>query len=62
MTSPSSMHETALKPVHWNDPEGWDEEGGWRGFGMGAYVHPMLIHVNIWQRQPQYCKVISLQL
>ena len=38
MTSPSSMHETALKPVHWNDPEGWDEEGG---SGWGTHVHPM---------------------
>ena len=22
----------------------------------------MLIHVNVWQKPPQYCKVISLQL
>ena len=21
--------------VHWDDPEGWDGEGGGRGFGMG---------------------------
>ena len=36
MTSPSSMHETGhSKPVHWDDPEGWDGEGGRRGFGMG---------------------------
>ena len=21
--------------VHWEDPEGWDGEGGWRGIGMG---------------------------
>ena len=29
---PGSMHETGLsKPVHWDDPEGWDGEGGGRG-------------------------------
>ena len=27
-----------------------------------TYVHPWLIHVNVWQKPPQYCKVISLQL
>ena len=27
ITSPSSMHETRhSKPVHWDDPEGWDGE------------------------------------
>ena len=25
-------------------------------------IHPWLIHVNVWQKPPQYCKVISLQL
>ena len=30
--------------------------------GREEYVHPWLIHVNIWQKPPQYCKVISLQL
>ena len=27
----------------------------------GRY-NPWLIHVNVWQKPPQYCKVISLQL
>ena len=36
MTSPSSMHETGhSKPVHWDDPEGWDGEGGGRGVQDG---------------------------
>ena len=36
MTSPSSMHETEhSKPVHWDDAEGWDGEGGGGEFGMG---------------------------
>ena len=28
----------------------------------GTRVHPWLIHVNVWQKQRQYCKVIGLQL
>ena len=61
---PSSMHETGhSKPVHWDNPEGWDGEGGGRGVQDGeAHVHPWLTHVNVWQKPPQYCKVISLQL
>ena len=40
---------------------------GWRGrwgggLGWGIHVYPWLIHVNVWQKQLQYCKVISLQL
>ena len=40
---------------------------GWRGrreggSGWGTHVNPWLIHVNVWQNPPQYCKVISLQL
>ena len=45
--------------VHWEDPEGWDGEGGGRG---DQDVNPWLIHVNVWQKPLQYCKVISLQL
>ena len=33
MNSSTSMHETGhSKPVHWDNPEGWDVEGGGRGF------------------------------
>ena len=28
----------------------------------GTHVHPWLIHVNVWQKPPQYCKIISLSL
>ena len=36
----------------------------WRegGSGWGTHVNPWLIHVNVWQKPLQYCKVISLQL
>ena len=53
---------THSKPVNWDSPEGCDGEGGGRGFGLGTRVHPWLTHVNAWQKPPQYCKVISLQL
>ena len=36
------------------------EVGG--GSGWGTHVNPWLIHVNVWQKPLQYCKVISLQL
>ena len=40
---------------------GW---GGRRegGSGWGTRVNPWLIHVIVWQKTLQYCKVISLQL
>jgi len=30
--------------------------------GWGTHVHSWLIHVNVWQKPPQYYQVISLQL
>ena len=31
IASPASVHETGCSGlVHWDDPEGWDEEGGGR--------------------------------
>ena len=36
------------------------EEGG--ASGWGTHVHPWLSHVNVWQKPPQYRKVISFQL
>ena len=57
------MHETGCSGlVHWDDPEGamGREVGG--GSGWGTHVHQWLIHVNVWPKPPQYCKVISLQL
>ena len=58
------MHETGCSGlVHWDDPEGWNGEGGERGLQDGGTdVHPWLIHVNVWRKPPEYCKVISFQL
>ena len=45
----------------WSWVKGWG--GRWEGCsGWGTHEYPWLIHVNVWQNPPQYCKVISLQL
>ena len=63
IASPGSMHETGCSGlVHWDDPEGWDGEGGGGGSGWGTHVNPWLIPINVGQKPLQYCKVISLQL
>ena len=60
IASPGSMHETGR--------QGWCTgmtqrdgigEGDGREFRMGTHVHLWLIHVSVWQRPPQYCKVIQ---
>ena len=58
------MPETGRSgPVHGDDPKGWYGVGGGRGIQDGGpHVHAWLIHVDVWQKPPQYCKVISLQL
>ena len=59
-TSPGSMHDTWCSGlVHWDDPEGWDGEGGRRGvqYGEHVYTHgrwgtrvyPWQIHVDVLQ-------------
>ena len=49
--------------MHWDDPEGWDGEGGGKGgLGWGTIVNPWLIHVNVWQKPLPHDKVISPQL
>ena len=62
--------ETQVRSLDWEDPlkEGmathssmlawktpWTEEPGGL-WSIGS------IHINVWQKPPQYCKVISLQL
>ena len=40
MTSSSSMHETEhSKLVYWDNPEGWDGEGGVRGVHNGGHIY-----------------------
>ena len=53
ITSRGLLHDTGCSGlVHWDDPEGWDGEGGGGGgSGWGTHVHPWQIHVNVWQNQ-----------
>ena len=40
ITSPGWMHETGCSGlVHWDDPEGWDGEGGGRGVQDGEHMY-----------------------
>ena len=40
ITSPGSMHETGCSGlVHWDNPEGWDGEGGGRGVQDGEHMY-----------------------
>ena len=48
--------------VHWDDPEGWDEEGGGRGVQDGEHMYTRGGFMSMYDKTKQYCKVISLQL
>ena len=40
IASPGLMHETGnSEPVHWDDPEGWDGEGGWKRVQDGGHMY-----------------------
>ena len=40
IASPGSMHDTGcLGLVHWDDPEGWDGEGGEREVQEGEHMY-----------------------
>ena len=53
----------ALGPGALGRPRGIGWRGRWEGgSGWGTHVNPWLIHINVWQKPLQYCKVISLQL
>ena len=42
IASPGSMHETGSSGlVHWDDPEGWDGEGGEKRVRLGNTCTPM---------------------
>ena len=54
-----------LGPGALGRPRGIGWRGRWEGgsgWGWGTHVNPWLIHVDVWQKPLQYCKVISLQL
>ena len=40
IASPGLMHDTGCSGLlHWDDPEGWDGEGGVRGVQDGEHVY-----------------------
>ena len=40
IASPGSIHDTGfLGLVHWNDPEGWDGEGGGKGIREEEHMY-----------------------
>ena len=60
ITSPGLMHETGCSGlVYWDDPEGWDGEGGYR---MGNTCTTVVDSCQFMAKPMQYGKVISLQL
>ena len=47
-----------LGPGALGRPRGMGWRGRWEGgSGWGTHVNPWLIHVNVWQKPLQYCKV-----
>ena len=42
IASPDSMHDTGCSGlVHWDDPEGWDGEGGGKGVQDGEHMYTL---------------------
>ena len=37
--------------VHWDDPEGWDEEGGGRGDQDGGHMYPNVHRNTVYNSQ-----------
>ena len=64
ITSQDWMHEMGAQG--WCTGKTQRDGMGWRGrqeggSGWGTRVNPWLSHVNVWQQQLQYCKIISCQ-
>ena len=58
ITSPGLMHNTGcLGLVHWDDPEGWDGEGGGRGVRDGEHMYTHGGFKSMDGKPRQYCKV-----
>ena len=62
MTIASLMHEAGTQNRCSGTTQRDRVGGRWEGVQDGEHVHSWLIHVDVWQKPPQYCKVISLQL
>ena len=56
LTLDTMLYISFLEPVHLT------LESSYPSPLWGTHVHLWMIHVNVQQKQPQYCKVISLHL
>ena len=57
------MHETECSGlVYWDDPEGWNGEGGGRGFRMGNTCTPMADSCQCMEKPIQYCSYPSIKI
>ena len=60
IASPRLMHDTGCSwLVHWDDPEGWDGEGGGRGVQDGEHVYTHGGFKCVWQNQYNIVKKIN---
>ena len=51
------MHETGLSgPVHWDDPRGWDGEGGGKGVQDGEHMYT---HADLCQCMEKNTKILQ---
>ena len=58
VASPGSMHDTGcLGLVHWDDPEGWYEEGGGRRVRDGEHMYTCGGFILIFGKTNTICKV-----
>ena len=63
MTVASSMHEAGIQSQCSGTTQRDCGEAGGRGVQDGGiHVYLWMIHVDVWQKPPQYCKVINLLL
>ena len=63
IASPGSMHDTGFSGlVHWDDPEGWDGEGGGRGSQDWEHMYTCGGFILMYVKTNTIFKVTSLQL
>ena len=52
------MHDTGCSGlVHWDDPEGWDGEGGGRWVQVGEYIYTVEDSCQCMSKPILYCNI-----
>ena len=60
---PGLMHDVGCSGlVHWDDPEGWDGEGGGRGLQDGEHMYTRGGFPTSMAKTTKLCQIISLPL